>query len=187
MLHYYSILQWWNKETRDGWLWEQEIIPVPLKEWVLCIRDHSKWIPNKWIVNTLVKFWKSVHDISVPSMSPLATFSWHPHFRIPAMMSHFSEWIENGLGTFCELRGNGQMFAQEHFAKIIGEGGKFLFQFRQVHNFIRELLKKSDVLHPLTGFQCLLSTYIRLTWNFCSNCNTLLLELRFTPHRHSKG
>lgn len=129
-----AISQWWNEENRDNWEWEQDELPVSLKEWALFARDHLGMQTKYLMTSTLGKFWKRMQPILSSGVSPLASFLWHPCFHTALSLSNFSIWEEKGLAQFCALGKDGQIYSQGQTGNIIGEVGIFPYQFKKVNN-----------------------------------------------------
>lgn len=113
---------------------------------------------KKLVMYTLGKVWRKLQTTLSPGISPLASFLCHLDFRTALSIPTFPSWEEGGLGQFCSLGKDKQMFTLEFIGNVL-EGSEnvsfqLFYQFRQVSNFINNLLEKSDIFWSFSLSNC---------------------------------
>lgn len=102
-------MQWWDHSNSVSWGIEQLNVDPPLKEWCLLAVDGPKLCTEIHILGALLQTWKRCLPQLVPSVSPLASFTWHPTFQKVMKRDDFKSWKQEELDRFINL-GSGNVF-----------------------------------------------------------------------------
>lgn len=108
------MLEWWRVRRQEIGELEQLQINLPLREWVLGVRDCETLKSSNWTVIILSKFWIRLYKKVTLGLSPLVSFVWHLAFREGMENDDFTDWQGADMAQFCKLGEGRVMLPLEH-------------------------------------------------------------------------
>lgn len=107
-----NMAQWWNPLSRLSWDLEPCGMEVPLSEEIWYELDLVKTASKSPVCKALNCYGleKGLRPFGT-CIIPLASFLWHPKFRIAVCCSNFWLWEQMGLVQFHTVCHNGQMYS----------------------------------------------------------------------------
>lgn len=152
-----QLMQWWNQSSNHSCGIEQFMIETPLAEWCLLAMDNPRNCTKNRIVGILMQTWQKWQPQLIPSLSPMASFIWHPKFQEVKKMDYFKYRKQGDMDHFGNLGRGRSIYSREINLGKIGSNSLSDLEYRQIRALIGELMKVSNIftLGRLLKYCCL--------------------------------